>query len=99
MQNKLDFAMHGPSVWPDIALPDWVAERAQPIVAKLGEDHAASRLFTNILSSGKIEEGAVDQLDDVMYHLGDPDAFMLAADISAHAFATIKVISLAVLCV
>jgi hypothetical protein len=98
MQNKLDFAMHGPSVWPDIALPDWVGERAPPIIAKLGEDHTASRLFKKIIDTGKIEENAVDQLDDVMYHLGDPDAFMLAADISAHAFSTIKVISLAVLC-
>lgn len=97
MATKLDFSMQGPA-WPVISLPDWFAERAAPVIAALGEDHPESKLFRKILAAGKIEESDVDEMDEIMYKLGNPDAFMLAADLSNHAFTTIKVISLMVLC-
>ena len=97
MTTKLDFAMQGPA-WPEASLPDWFIERTDSVIAALGEDHDLSKLFRKIVSTGKIEEADVDAIDDLMYKLGNPDAFVLCADISAHFFETIKMMSLIVLC-
>ena len=93
MTTKLAFAMNGPD-WQEIILPDWATERANTVIAALGADHPASQIFAKILAAGKIDQQAVDELDEAMYSLGDPEAFMLAADISTHAFSAIKVMSL-----
>lgn len=88
----LKSCMHGPE-WPELSIPDWFRERAEALIGKLGEDHPDFKVFRQILSTGKIEEKAVDHLDFIAGKTEQAETIQLAVDISHHCFAAIKVIS------
>jgi hypothetical protein len=94
MATKLQSCMKGPQEWPEITIPDWYRERAEALIAKLGEDHPDSKAFKNILTVGHVEEKAVDYLEFITANTKDEDSIQLAIDLSQHCFTTIKMMTL-----
>jgi hypothetical protein len=94
MTSLLKSCQRGPD-WPEeLSIPDWFRERAEALIGKLGEDHPDSKAFRQILTTGRIEEKAVDYLDFVSGKTNNEETILLAIDISHHCFATIKVMSM-----
>jgi hypothetical protein len=92
MTTLLRSCQQGPD-WPELTIPDWFRERAEALIAKLGEDHPDSKVFRQILTAGRIEEKAVEHLDFIAGKTQHDETIQLAIDISHHCFATIKVMS------
>ncbi len=93
MSTKLKFSLKGPD-WPELSIPDWYKERAAPIIERLGADHPESKALQKILDAGKIEEAAVDELDDLANKSGNVPFIMLAVDTVQHSFTTIMMMTL-----
>ncbi len=95
MATKLQSCMKGPMDWPaELTIPDWFKERAEALIAQLGEEHPDSKAFRSILTNGHIDERGVDYVDYIAAMTDIPDSRQLAIDISQHSFATIKVMTL-----
>lgn len=92
MATLLKSCMKGPD-WPELSIPEWFRERAEALIAALGEDHPDSTVFRQILSAGIIEEKAVDHLDFIAGKTQNEETIKLAIDVSHHCFATIHVMS------
>lgn len=90
--------MKGPDEWPELAIPDWFRERAEALIAQLGEDCPESKAFRQILTAGHIEEKALDYVDFVGSRTSNWESIQLAVDLSQHCYSTIKVMTLIPLC-
>jgi hypothetical protein len=93
MATLLQSCMKGPD-WQEVIVPDWFRERAEALIAQLGEDHPDSKVFRGILSTDKISEKAVDHLEFIAGKTSVGESIQLAIDLSQHCFATIKVMTL-----
>jgi hypothetical protein len=86
--------MKGPTEWPELRIPEWFPERAEALIAQMGEERPESRAFRQILTAGHIEEKAIDYVDFIAGKTENLDAIQLAIDISQHCFTTIKCMTL-----
>ncbi len=97
MGELLKSCMRGPE-WIELSIPDWFRERAEALIAKLGEDHPDSKAFRKILTTGHVEEKDIEFVDFIASKTPNWESIQLAADISQHCFATIKAMTLLPLC-
>lgn len=95
MATKLQSCMKGPQDWPaEITVPDWYRERAEAVIARLGEAHPDAKAFKSVLDAGHLDEKTVDYIDFIAANTKESDSIQLAIDISQHCFSTIKVMTL-----
>lgn len=95
MGTKLQSCMKGPQDWPaELTIPDWFRERAEALIAQLGEDHPDSKAFRSVLTTGHIDEKSVDYVDFISGKSQNDQSIQLAIDLSQHCFATIKIMTL-----
>ncbi len=92
MLTLLKSCMKGPD-WPELTVPEWYPPRAEAIIAHLGEDNPESKAFKRILTAGRIEEEAIEDLDRIAGKSNNVPTIMLAMDIAQHAFATIRIMT------
>jgi hypothetical protein len=89
--------MNGPE-WTDLTVPEWYKERAEGLIAKLGEERPDSKVFNAILATGQIEEKVIGHVHFIASRTKETDSLQLAADIVQHSFATLKIMTLIPLC-
>ena len=92
MAMNLRSFFSGPE-WAEISLPDWFKERAEALIAQLGDDHPEVRVFKDILAAGRIEQEAAIRADELAGTTQNPDVFLLAIDIASHGFTVLQLIA------
>jgi hypothetical protein len=67
--------------WTDLTVPEWYKERAEGLIAKLGEERPDSKVFNAILATGQIEEKVIGHVHFIASRTKETDSLQLATDI------------------
>lgn len=79
-----------PSDWPAVSVPDWFKERANAVIAELGEESEDVQLFKEILADGHISQNALEKADKLASTTKNQECFLLAIEIGSHAYTVVQ---------